>query len=224
MTDPVSSLLPNAPAAAAPASAAATGPAISSDFETFLKMLTVQMENQDPLNPVDSSDYAVQLATFSSVEQQVRTNDLLGAMLGQTAGGGLAEYSGWVGMQARSTAPVLFDGSAVPVNFERFDQVDAATLVVTNEQGIVVQRRDLPLESDDFVWDGLDSGGAPHPPGLYRFDVEHFIDGALVETRPAQTYSEVEEVRSEPTGTLLVLAGGTAVLPQAITALRGADG
>ena len=49
--------------------------ALSSDFETFLKMLTVQMENQDPLNPVDSADFAVQLATFSSVEQQVLTND-----------------------------------------------------------------------------------------------------------------------------------------------------
>ena len=38
---------------------------ISADFETFLKMLTVQMQNQDPLNPVDSSDYATQLATFT---------------------------------------------------------------------------------------------------------------------------------------------------------------
>jgi len=52
---------------------------ISSDFETFLRMLTVQMQNQDPLNPVDSSDYAVQLATFSSVEQQVQTNVQPGA-------------------------------------------------------------------------------------------------------------------------------------------------
>jgi flagellar basal-body rod modification protein FlgD len=54
-----------------------SGAKISSDFETFLKMLTVQMQNQDPLNPVDSSDYATQLATFSGVEQQVQTNDLL---------------------------------------------------------------------------------------------------------------------------------------------------
>jgi flagellar basal-body rod modification protein FlgD len=43
---------------------------LSSDFETFLKMLTTQLKNQDPMNPVDSADYAVQLATFSSVEQQ----------------------------------------------------------------------------------------------------------------------------------------------------------
>ena len=44
---------------------------ISSDFQTFLTMLTTQLQNQDPLNPVESSDFAVQLATFSGVEQQV---------------------------------------------------------------------------------------------------------------------------------------------------------
>ena len=64
---------------------------ISSDFETFLKMLTAQMENQDPLNPMDSADYAVQLATFSSVEQQVLTNDLLQAMTLQLGSSGMAE-------------------------------------------------------------------------------------------------------------------------------------
>ena len=66
-------------AAPAPAAApqGAEKPKISSDFETFLRMLTVQMQNQDPLNPIQSSDFAVQLATFSGVEQQVRTNDLL---------------------------------------------------------------------------------------------------------------------------------------------------
>ena len=44
---------------------------ISSDFETFLKMLTAQIKNQDPLKPMDSSEFATQLATFPSLEQQV---------------------------------------------------------------------------------------------------------------------------------------------------------
>ena len=70
-----SSPIPEAPAKAT----------IDSDFETFLIMLTTQMKIQDPLNPIDSSDFAVQLATFSSVEQQVKTNDLL-ASLGQQLG------------------------------------------------------------------------------------------------------------------------------------------
>jgi flagellar hook assembly protein FlgD len=50
---------------------------VSADFETFLKMLTAQIQNQDPMNPIDSSDYATQLATFSSVKQQVLANSYL---------------------------------------------------------------------------------------------------------------------------------------------------
>ena len=53
------------------ASTSSGKPLISSDFDTFLKMLTAQMQNQDPMKPIDSADYAVQLATFSGVEQQV---------------------------------------------------------------------------------------------------------------------------------------------------------
>lgn len=75
--------------------------AINSDFETFLIMLTTQMQNQDPLNPIDSSDFAVQLATFSSVEQQVKTNDLLTSLGQQFELMGLSQLAGWVGMEAR---------------------------------------------------------------------------------------------------------------------------
>ena len=64
-------------------------------------MMTVQMENQDPLNPMESSEFAVQLATFSGVEQQIRTNDLLASMIASQTAGGLAELANWVGMEAR---------------------------------------------------------------------------------------------------------------------------
>ena len=51
---------------------AKTQNAVTSDFQTFIQMLTTQAENQDPLNPMDSAEYASQLASFSSVEQQVK--------------------------------------------------------------------------------------------------------------------------------------------------------
>jgi len=103
---------PSNQTATAAAQASAT-PEISSDFETFLRMLTVQMQNQDPLNPVDSSDYAVQLATFSSVEQQVHTNDLLRALQGQMGTGGIAQMADWIGKEARTAAAVAVNGAPV---------------------------------------------------------------------------------------------------------------
>src|SRR6056297_2228087 len=99
----------------APVTPAGSGSALSSDFETFLKMLTTQMRNQDPLNPVESSDFAVQLATFSTVEQQVLTNDLLTDLGARVGALGLGQVSGWIGMQAVTEGPVIFEGQPVSV-------------------------------------------------------------------------------------------------------------
>jgi flagellar basal-body rod modification protein FlgD len=63
--------------AVSPSAAEIDQTVITADFQTFLQLLTTQLKNQDPLNPMESTEYATQLATFSGVEQQVRTNELL---------------------------------------------------------------------------------------------------------------------------------------------------
>ena len=123
----------------APAVASSTS-AISSDFETFLRMLTVQMQNQDPLNPVDSSDYAVQLATFSGVEQAVLTNDLLASLTAQMNSSGLADMANWVGKEARAAAPAYFDGTPINITPNPSVIADRAEIVVRNVSGAEVQR------------------------------------------------------------------------------------
>src|SRR5690606_19156239 len=82
----------------APAQAAARASSVANgDFDTFLKMLTTQIANQDPLNPMEGSDFAVQLATFSGVEQQARTNQLIEALASRMGVSGLSQLSGWIG-------------------------------------------------------------------------------------------------------------------------------
>ena len=71
------------------------------------------MENQDPLNPTDSSEYAQQLATFSGVEQAVLTNDLLTALMVQMNTTGMAQLADWAEKEARAAAPAYFDGSPI---------------------------------------------------------------------------------------------------------------
>jgi len=122
----------------------ATTPAadeISSDFETFLRMLTVQMQNQDPLNPVDSSDYAVQLATFSGVEQAVLTNDLLKSLTAQMNSSGLAGMANWVGKEARAAAPAFFDGNPVTITPKPSAIAERVEVVVRNESGRGLEHR-----------------------------------------------------------------------------------
>lgn len=95
---------------AAGSSTKTDGTKISTDYQMFLKMLTAQMKNQDPLNPIDSTDYATQLATFSGVEQQVKTNDLLTSLTGQLGVSGMGQLASWVGMEARAAVAVPYQG------------------------------------------------------------------------------------------------------------------
>ena len=131
-------------ATSTPTASPATGSAtkITSDFNTFLRMLTVQMQNQDPLNPIDSADYAVQLATFSGVEQQVRTNQLLADMQGKFSQLGMAEMASWIGKEARSPAPVRYQGT--PVTLSPNPAVGANRTVLVVKDGRVVSGY-LPL-------------------------------------------------------------------------------
>ena len=113
---------------------------ISTDYTTFLKMMTTQLQNQDPMNPTDSSAFAVQLATFSGVEQQVKTNELLASLGSQFGVLGMAQLAGWVGQEARSAAPVAFEGKPVTVSYAADPLADRAVLVVTDSKGNSVGR------------------------------------------------------------------------------------
>ncbi|WP_368185800.1 flagellar hook capping FlgD N-terminal domain-containing protein [Aestuariibius sp. HNIBRBA575] len=194
---------------------------VSSDFETFLKMLTVQMQNQDPLNPVDSSDYAVQLATFSGVEQQVLTNDLLSALSGQLAASGMSDMASWVGKEARAIAPAEWDGTnSVTVSPNPLTVADRTELVIRDRWGSEVDRREIPATTDPYEWDGLDSNGTPLPTGLYSFELANFSGDDLVTQDPVEVYTEVMEVQSNGHQTVLLLSSGVHVAASGVTALR----
>lgn len=194
--------------------------AISSDFETFLRMLTVQMENQDPLNPVDSSDYAVQLATFSGVEQQVQTNDLLRSLAIQLGASGMAQMASWVGKEARSPAAAQFDGNTITLTPKISPLADRAEIVVSNANGAEVDRFDVPVGAETVDWSGADRSGFPLPLGLYSFSVSSYSGEEVLTKTPAEIYSTVTEVRSQNGETVLILKGGAAIASSQVTALR----
>lgn len=196
---------------------------ISSDFDTFLKMLTAQMQNQDPLDPIKSEDYAVQLATFSGVEQQVRTNDLIEAMTAKLGLMGMSQMASWVGMEARAPVAGYFDGTPITLAPNPPITADRTELVVRDENGIVVQRMDIPVSADPLEWSGMTDSGVPFGTGLYEFQIESFTDGELIATTPVEVYSTIVEARSEGGETILVTRGGSAVPASLVTALRDPD-
>lgn len=201
---------------------ATAGAKEESDYQTFLRMLTVQMQNQDPLNPVESTDYAVQLATFSGVEQQVRTNDLLDALGAQFSLIGMSQLAGWVGQEARAAAPVWYDGDPVTISPNPAVSADRAVLVVKDEDGNVVAREDIPVSTEPYLWLGAGATGDPLPDGKYTLSVESIRDEETLRTDPVEYYGKVIEARGGAGGVRLVFEGGIEVASTAITALRTA--
>jgi len=210
-------------AQAAPATNTATAdqPAIDSDFETFLRMLTVQMQNQDPLNPTKAEDFAVQLATFASVEQQVFTNDLLEAMQLQMGLSGVSEFANWIGKEARAPTFASFDGETpIDVAVSPDPNADEAYLVVKNTDGLEVDRYPIDLDDSMLQYDGTTAGGSTLPEGEYSFTVENWIDGGADSFAQAEVYTKVTEARIVDGQIVLVTEGGVEISTEQVSALR----
>jgi len=213
-------ILPAANTAQPTAPSAASASVLSSDFEVFLQMLTAQAEYQDPLEPIDSSEYAAQLAQFSMVEQQVTTNDLMEQILGALGANDMASAANWIGMEALVQGPADYNGEPVTIAPNPPIAADDVSLIVTNAQGTEVQRLALPVSAEPYNWDGLQSDGSPLPHGEYTFQIESSANGEVIVTEPALSYSRVTEARIENGSTLLVLNSGYMILANNVAGLR----
>ena len=229
MINAIPSTTPSATGSSAPPTAPDATPkpstktALTSDFETFLKMLTAQAKNQDPLEPLDSTEYASQLAQFSMVEQQVQTNDSLAALSGLFGTSNMASLAGWVGMEARAATPMYFDGTPITLSPKPAALADEVYLVVSDASGKEVQRLQLPVSSEPVQWAGVGAGGVPLANGVYSFSVESYGQDKLILEEPAEVYGRITEAQIQGNEVVLVLEGGQTILSSKVTALRAAS-
>lgn len=192
--------------------------AISSDFQTFLRMLTVQMQNQNPLEPIEASDFAVQLATFSGVEQQVRTNDLLAQL---TTRMGLSELGTWVGRMALTSAPVYIGEDPTRLVPPELAGADQAELILSDVNGQELVRFAVNPQATEIIFDmpPLSEGGLA--PGHYQMTMESYRTGTSLGVNPVLGYAHIEEARLDAGQILLVLEGGQIINSDSIVGLRG---
>ena len=215
---------PSTPAATAAKKPAADEPAATgagaTDFQTFLTLLTTQLQNQDPLKPMESTEFVAQLASFSGVEQQIRTNDRLEAIFEALGGGTSAGLADWIGKEVRAPAQGNFAGVPVEIEATPLDDADRAVLVVKNDFGQVVARRAVEPAAETLSWNGQDELGRSLPFGRYGFEIESYKGEALLGTAAGQVFAKVSEVRIEDGAQILVLEGGAKVALEDVTALR----
>lgn len=168
-----------------------SGGTLAANFETFLTLLTTQLRNQNPLDPMDTNQFTQQLVQFAGVEQQLKTNDTLTALLmsSQTAQAGAA--LGLVGkyVTAFGDTTMMKDGAATWTLNSPKGEV-TAKITIRDQNGAIVYSGDKALKEgdQDFEWDGRKNDGTKAKDGLYTISIEaKDASGAAV-----QVTSEVE--------------------------------
>lgn len=147
---------------------------LGDNFEMFLTLLTEQMKNQDPLDPLDSTQFVNQLVDFSSVEQQIQQNQNLENLLllqAASAQNSAVSYIGKVGV-AETSQSTLSNGSA-SWDYVMPEDSRQTTLLVKDEAGRELGRFDgaSSTGSHNFTWDGRDSSGSLMPDGTYSLEI-----------------------------------------------------
>ena len=190
------------------------------DFETFVKMLTTQLKNQDPLDPMDSANFASQLAAFSSVEQQVLTNDRLETIKNQLASSGLLSHSEWVGKFAKVPGPAYFSGTPLDIAVSVPKDAETADIVIKDEEGSVIFRERISKERSEYRWKGESNSGETVKNGNYIVFVETFKKGASQGLMDMEAYQKIKEVQLEDGKYSIIFASGLEVDPDSISAVR----
>ena len=194
--------------------------ATAGDFETFLTLLTTQLRNQDPLKPMDSTEFVAQLASFSQVEQQIRGNERLDSILGALSGGSAAGLAQWIGKEVEVAAKADYSGAPIEVGITPDEEADKAVLVVRNDFDQVVARLPAAVEAGRVTWDGKDQMGTTLAEGRYGFSFESYQGGKLLGTGAGRVFAEVSEVRIVDGAPVLVTGDGTQVPIDEVSAVR----
>ncbi|WP_398471726.1 flagellar hook assembly protein FlgD [Tardiphaga sp.] len=141
---------------------------LADNFQTFLTLLTTQLQNQNPLDPLDTNQFTQQLVQFAQVEQQLKSNDQLKSLVEMEKATQATQALVYVGNNvAVDGATAQFKTSATWNLLA--DKASTADISITNSAGNVVYSGKYSLQSGEgtFVWDGKGNDGVQYPEGAY---------------------------------------------------------
>ncbi len=172
---------------------------IGEEFNTFLQLLTAQVQNQDPLSPLDSTQFVEQLATFSSLEQQVQTNRSLEGIATMIGDLHTILANEWLGQEVAVTSQhVAYEGQPVEFEIDPSLAHDQAVLTVIDSNGEAVWQEELDATATRYSWNGEQSGASEAAPiGVYQFQIDLFQNGQPIARTDAQIVSKVTTLGSE---------------------------
>ena len=229
---PTTSSSPTSASANSSASAAASGSTsgaanIAGNFDSFLQLLTTQLQNQDPLDPLDTNQFTQELVSFSSVEQQINMNTNLSTLIS-------------LQQTAQSTAALNFLGTTVTVNGNSAElnsgqpnptwnytlsKPSTVAINVSSSTGQLVYSTAQTLQAGNqtFTWNGTDSVGNAWPPGAYTVSITATDASGKTTTVSPQVQGVVTGVDISQSPPTLTVNGQSYTPSQIVQAVRSAN-
>jgi len=182
---------------------------IANNFTTFLQLLTTQLKNQNPLDPLDTNQFTQQLVQFASVEQQMKSNDQLASLVALERSAQSTTALAYVG------ATVVVDGSSAQLtNGSATWTMNAtkpanATVTIADSTGQTAYTGTFAVNAGDqnFTWDGRGNDGTQWPDGAYTMTVTGIDASGQTTAISTQVQAVVDSVDLTQTPPLLLING-----------------
>lgn len=183
---------------------------IAGNFQTFLQLLTTQLKNQNPLDPLDTNQFTQQLVQFAQVEQQLKSNDQLATLVALQKTAQSTQALEFVGQT------VSVDGATAPLANGRatwllsVPKPSTGTVVIKTATGQTAYSGTYTLPAgtgQPFVWDGKDASGLQWPNGNYTISVTAQDASGQPVAVPTEIQARVDSADLTQTPPVLTIAG-----------------
>jgi len=197
--------------------------ALNLNFNTYLKILTVQLKNQDPTNATDPNQFTQELIQMQQVQAQITNNQALQALTKATTANGLATGVSYIGNYVRATSEngdFSLQDSSAEIGYTLDSSASKAIITVKDSDGATVATLNGGTAAgDNYVsWDGKLADGSTAPNGAYTFSVKATkAGGDTVEVANLTALFKITSVASNDDGTLSLVAGDLSLLSSDVT-------
>ena len=201
---------------APPVSTTSNGTSSADLSKNFLKMLTVQLQNQDPMNPMDNAAMTSQLAALNQVDGINKLNTSVSALVAQMQSANFMNLSSTVGKTALAQgSQVYFSGNAVSMAAKLDAPAASLKAVIRDSDSQIVNQFDFgptPSGMTDFIWDGGNDSGMHVASGVYTLELIATDEQGKTTTPTAYVGSLVASIGQEGSDMKVGLSDGRNIL------------
>jgi flagellar basal-body rod modification protein FlgD len=197
----------------ATSSAESSSAKLTQSYDSFLKLLTTQLQNQDPLSPMESSEFTNQLVQFSQVEQQISQNSKLDKLVSLQNNNQTQASLGFIGLDVEATGNAFtYDGKPVKMSYTLPETSTSTKIQIKNDKGVIVRTMDgvRSTSRQELNWDGKKSDGTAAPAGNYTMSVVAPKSDSKLMIATTSVFGRVSGIESG-NGTTTLMMGDTSI-------------